>query len=355
MIRLGTATDGKTVFRLKNGLQLRISNLIAGAGLVGVVFLLAGYATSVGLAQTDLFDLLNSIMGGTLSDAKAYALWSVRLPRIVLGFLVGWAVALSGAMLQSLSRNPLADPGLFGFSQGSMIMIMILLVMAPLAPKSLVALAAILGGLCVAGLLLWLVGGERSTGLSIILMGIALETVLSSVGALLILYLPPEMSSTLSEWMAGSLFQANWALISSFLPLFLLSLAGVFLVGGKMAVYDLGSDMALALGEPVGRSRPLILLFAVLLSAASVTAVGPLAFLGMLAPHIAGFLSPSIARARLFLSGLMGGILVVAADLLTRGFAGEFPLPLGLSLTVLGAPLFMIGLRLQSLRKLQFH
>lgn len=355
MIRAGTATDGRRVLRLGSGLQIRLGNLFAGAGLVLMALLLAGYATGIGLTPTGIADLFRALHGGALSDSEGYALWTVRLPRIVLGFMVGWAVALSGALLQSLARNPLADPGLFGFSQGSILMIMLLLIVAPVAPKALVAVAAVAGGLCVAGLLLWLVGGERSGGLSIVLMGIALETVLSSVGSLLLLYLPTETSIALSEWLAGSLFQANWSLIGAFAPLFLLSIAGILLIGRAMAIYDLGEDMAMALGEPVARSRPLVLLFAVLLSSAAVTAVGPLVFLGVLAPQIAGFLSPAVGRARLFLSALMGGILVVAADVLTRGLASDLPMPLGLALTLIGVPIFILALRLQALRKLHSH
>jgi len=355
MIRRGTATDGLGILRFKNGFQIKISNLVAGLGLAMAAVLLAVYSLQIGLTKTGISDFLAIFVGAELSDAKVYALIDVRLPRILVGFMVGWAVALSGAVLQSLARNPLADPGLFGFSQGSMIMIMLLLIVVPLAPKSLVALAAVAGGLCVAGLLLWLVGGGRSSGLAIVLMGIAVETVLSSFGTLLILYLPPETSLALSEWLAGSLFQANWSLIAAFLPLFFLSLAGILIAGRALPAYDLGNEMAMALGEPVARSQPMLLLFAVVLSAAAVTAVGPLMFLGILAPHIAAFLSPATGRARLVLSGLTGGILVVAADTLTRGVAVGLPMPLGLSLTIIGVPLFIIALRLQALRKFQSH
>lgn len=355
MIRFSTATDGRPVLRLANGLQIRTDNLLAGAGLLAVGLILAITSAGLGTEDTGIGDLWAALIGDFVPDAKSYALLDVRLPRILLGFMVGWAVALSGAVLQSLARNPLADPGLFGFSQGSMIMIMLLMLLLPLAPKSLIAVAAVVGGLCVAGLLLWLVGGARTTGLAIVLMGIAIETVLSSFGALLLLYLPTETSIVLSEWLAGSLFQASWTLVTAFMPLFLLSLAGVLFIGRALTAYDLGGDMAMAIGEPVARSRPLLLLFAVILSAAAVTAVGPLMFLGVLAPHIAVFLSPATGRSRLLLSGLMGGILVVAADALTRSLAAGVPLPLGLSLTLIGVPLFILALRFQALRKLQSH
>ncbi|SHM95125.1 iron complex transport system permease protein [Roseibium suaedae] len=355
MIKMTRATDGKRVLRLANGLQLGTGNLLAGLFLLLAALTLAAASTGLGLTHTGLSDLVRSLFGENLAGAEDFALWTVRLPRIILGFMVGWAVALSGAMLQSIAKNPLADPGLFGFSQGSMLMIMLLLVLMPAAPKSMVTLAALFGGLSVAALLLWLVGGERSSGLSIVLMGIAVETVLSSFGALLLLYLPTETSIALSEWLAGSLFQANWSIIAFFVPLFAASVVAAFLLGPAMAAYDLGTNMAMALGEPVRQSRPLVLLAAVVLNAAAVTAVGPLIFLGVLAPHIASFLSPAVARARLFLSGLMGGILVIAADALTRSTDGALPLPLGLALTLVGVPLFILTLRLQALRKLQSH
>ncbi len=354
-MRRGFATSGKPVLRFDNGLAIRIGNLRAGIALTLVAIALAAFSLGIGSTDAGLPDFLRSIAGTQIGDDQFYAIWSVRLPRIVLGFMVGWAVGLAGAMLQSVARNPLADPGLFGLSQGSMITIMLLLVLAPAAPKPMMALAALGGGLSVAVLLVWLVGGERSSGLAILLMGIAIESVLSSFGSLLILYTPSETSIALSEWMAGSLFQANWSAIAAFAPLLLVSVVGIVLTGRALSAYDLGNDMALALGEPVGRSRPLILAFSVLLSAAAVTAVGPLTFLGVLAPHLAGFVTPAISRARLLLSALMGGILVVAADTLTRGLVSDIPMPIGLALTLVGVPLFILALRLQALRRMQSH
>ncbi|MBB2972791.1 iron ABC transporter permease [Mesorhizobium sp. RMAD-H1] len=354
-MRRDHATDGKPVLRFASGLQVRVGNLKAGLGLLITATLLATLSAGLGVTQAGIPDLLRALTGTEIGDAQTYALWTVRLPRIVLGFMAGWAVALAGAMLQSIARNPLADPGLFGLSQGSMTMIMILFVLAPTAPKVMIALAAMAGGLGVAMLLIWLVGGERSSGLAILLMGIAIESMLSSVGSLLILYMPPEASLALSEWMAGSLFKASWPTIAIFAPLILLSIAGIFLFGRALSAYDLGNETAMAIGEPVGRSRPVLLAFAVLLSAAAVTAVGPLTFLGVLAPHLAGFISPAISRARLFLSALMGGILVIAADAMTRGLVGDIPMPIGLSLTIIGVPLFILALRFQALRKMQTH
>lgn len=350
---LTRALDGRRVLRTRRGLQIRLGNLAAAVTLAVATVVLAVVSLGIGAIAIGPVDLLAAVFGPALTDDQAFALWDVRLPRLLMGFMAGWCVAMTGAILQSLARNPLADPGLFGLNQGSMVVIMLLLVFVPDAPRGLIPFAAVTGGLGVAVLLLWLVGGGRTSGLAILLMGIAIETVLSSVGSILILYTPRETSYALSDWMAGSLFQASLTTTAIFAPWFLLSLPAAILIGRALRCYDLGAETAMALGEPATWTRPLLLVLSVLLSAAAVTAVGPLVFLGVIAPHLAGFLSPANGRARLILAGLTGGLLVIAADALTRSIGGDMGLPIGLSLTMIGVPLFILSLRLRALKTLR--
>ncbi|MEN5278653.1 iron ABC transporter permease [Brucella sp. TWI432] len=346
---LDVAIDGRTIIRLHNGLALRQRDLLAGAALFLIMLALIILSLNVGDIHVGLTDILPVIFGQAADHDQNYAILTVRLPRIILGFMAGWSAALAGAVLQSVARNPLAEPGLFGISAGSMTMILILLAFAPAAPKAYVVLAALGGGLAVTCVLLLLVGRGHVDGLAILLMGIAVGTVLTSVDSFLLLYLPAELSYNLASWMAGSLFQANWETILFFLPLIALSIIGIVIFGAALNCYELGNHLAMALGEPVHFSRPVILFFAVLLSASSVTAVGPLSFLGILAPQLTGFLTGATGRARLFLAALMGGNLVIAADILTRlSFGGRVSLPLGLSFTLIGVPLFLAILRLRS-------
>lgn len=349
------STDGRSVLRWRSGLEIRIDTLWATLLLFACATVLASIAVSVGATETGFQDLLEFLTGARLDESRIFALMEVRLPRVVLGFMAGWCVALTGAMLQSLSQNPLADPGLLGLSQGAMVTILLLLIFVPTAPTGLVPAAAILGGLGIAVLLIWLTGGGHSDGLAILLMGIAVETVLSSVTSIMILYLPPETSFAVSDWLAGSLFQASWKVIAALALWFALSLPAILLLGRALSCYDLGEETAMSLGEPVQRSKPLILFTAVLLTSAAVTAVGPLAFLGVMAPHLANAVSPSTGRARLVLSGLTGGVLVIGADALTRAIAGNISIPIGLALTLLGVPLFIISMRLRAVFNLQRH
>lgn len=281
----------------------------------------------------------------------SYALWQVRLPRIVLGWSVGCAVALTGAFMQSLVQNPLADPGLLGLSQGALVAMILSLVLAPGLSHHLLPLVALAGGLTVGGLVIWLTRSAEQAGMAVLLMGIAIETVLSSVSTVLSLYTPPEVSASLAAWMAGSLILADWARVWSFLPWGLLCIPAILIYGPATRLFDLGDAVAQSLGEETSRSRPAILFLAVLITSASVTAVGPLAFLGVLGPHLAMFLNRATGRPRLVQSALMGGLLVVAGDTLSRLVSHNIALPLSLSLTLIGAPLFIISLRFRNLTR----
>ncbi|WP_369805235.1 MULTISPECIES: FecCD family ABC transporter permease [Bartonella] len=345
--------DGRLSIRFFNGKELILRNLVTGLFLIISIFILFLISLNLGTIDTGLHDFWRLMRGEEIEQQSYFALWDVRLPRLALAFLIGWCVAVSGAILQPIARNPLADPGLFGISHGSLTTTILLLAFVPAASRVLIAFASLAGGLGTAILLIVLVGNRHAGGLVILLMGIAVATVLASVNSFLILYLPTEASYNASSWMAGSLFQANWLSVTAFIPLFLFSLVAMLIAGHSLNRYDLGNELALALGEPVIVSRPLLLLFAVLLSAASVTIVGPLAFLGILAPQLAQFLTGANGSGRLYLSGLVGANLIIGADIISKN-ATTISMPLGLTTTILGVPLFIVVLRLRTLRQ-YFH
>lgn len=355
MMQVLRSDDGYQVVRLTSGLQVRVYHLLVCVVMALLTLVIGVVSVSVGSTATSFHDLWLFATGQLGDSDRVYAIWDVRLSRIVLGFMAGWCVALTGAMLQSLAQNPLADPGLLGLSQGAMVMILVWMVFFPMHSRTWLPFAAFGGSLGVALLLLVLVGRQHANGLAIVLMGIAVETTLSSVTAILLLYTPAETSVALSTWMAGSLFYSSWDAIAGFVPWFIASLVALLLTGHVLRTYDLGDHMAMALGENIRRSRPLVLLVTVMLTAAALTAVGPLMFLGIMAPHLMNFIAPSTGRIRLVLSGMMGGLLVVCADTLTRTIAGDIALPVGLSLMMIGIPVFIITLRLRHLRRVRAY
>lgn len=344
-----TATlDGHRLLRVA-GMQMRRVDLLVALALMALAAGLIVASLTVGTTPVGLADILP---GAERSEAQDYALLSLRLPRALTGFVAGIAVAVSGAMLQSLTRNPIADPGLLGLSQGTLLAIMGVLVLAPDLPAALVPPVGCAGGLAVALFLSRLTGqGRGGDALAILLLGLAVETTLSSITAIVILYAPEDLSFAISVWLAGSLYQAGWHSLAAMLPWLLLALPLLFVAGPMLRLLELGEERTLALGLSLPPARLAILAATVLLTSAAVSVTGPLAFLGIMAPHIAGFLRPSSGRARLVLSGLVGGSFVVAADMLSRGLGTEIGLPVGLCLTLLGVPLFIVILRLRSLRR----
>lgn len=354
-MHLGRGVDGKRALLFDSGLRVKLHNLLAFIVLLMLSIMIALVSLASGSTQLSVPETIVILFTGPAAQGDAVVIWDIRLPRILLGLMAGWCIALTGAMMQSITKNPLADPGILGLSQGSMVMIIALLVFFPAVPSSFYPLAGMVGGLFIGFMLLALVGKNSSGGLPVLLMGIALETTLSSLTMILVLYTDPETSSALSRWYAGSLFNSSWKSIENLAPWFVLSLPVILVLGFSLKSYALGDQVAMAIGEPVKWSRPLILLATVLLTSASAAAVGPIIFLGVMAPHLAEFLSPSSGRARLLLSAMMGGILVVAADLVSRTAASDIALPTGLSVVLIGAPAFIIILRIRAFKRTYNH
>ncbi|MGP9806209.1 FecCD family ABC transporter permease [Paracoccus sp. NSM] len=346
--RLIRPVDGRTRLHL-GPVAPRVGNLIAGVSLA--IACLAVALVSLIHARTGVqaTDLLAALLGRD-ADPAALDILDLRAPRVVLALVTGFIVAVAGAILQTLARNPLAEPGLLGLSQGAVVATMLLAALVPAATLAQQSLAATGGALLTGVTILALVGPGRAAGLSILLMGIAVQTVLASVSALLLVHAPPDLSYRLAAWSMGALDRASWPLILGYLPWAFLTVPLLILAGPSLRAYDLGEDLARALGEPLGMRRVAILLAVVALTGASTAAAGPLLFLGVMAPHLATYLSPASGTARLVLSGLVGALLVALADLAARLAMPVLPLPLGLCLVLIGVPAFAASLRLAGSR-----
>ena len=341
------ALDGRRLIVLPGGGAMRLADVLAAAGLALAVVVLGAASLNVGGTALDIGTILRGLSGGALPADQAFALFEVRLPRLALALLAGACVALSGALLQGLVQNPLADPGILGLSQGAMLVVLLMLIFAPATPAQGLGPAALAGGAGVAVCLRGL-GGGGAAGLGVLLLGIGVESVLSSVSTLLLVYTPPEASLQMGQWMAGSLFRASPEAVRALLPWALAAIPAVIILGPGLRALDLGEDRARTLGVRVGLLRPGVLGAAVLLSSAAILWVGPLSFLGIMAPQLAGALTGASGRARLVLSALTGGLLVVAADLLARLADPGIAVPIGLALSVTGVPFFLVVLRLKT-------
>ncbi len=316
---------------------------------LGIIFAM-GWSIQSGTESVSFIEVLQSFVGYDLGADKEFAIYDNRMPRIIMAGLVGCCVAMVGAILQSLMRNPLADPGLLGLSQGSILTIMVTMFYFPNLPHIYYPWFALLGGLAVGFLLLFLVGKHNQGGIAILLMGIALETVLSSISSIMILHFDVTRSYNIAQWAQGSLFYSSWDYVLEFMVWFTLALAGLIFLCKPLRVYDLGDQMALSLGERITVSKPILLIFTVLITAASVSAVGPMAFLGVLCPHLVDFVTKASGRSRVFLSGMVGAFVLIIADYITRTNLTYLYMPIGMTIIMVGVPLFIVTLRLRYLQ-----
>lgn len=317
-------------------LSLVASALLAartGAFPIGAREALAIVASRVGLPTLAPF-----------TDAQADVLLSLRLPRVLLGALVGASLAASGAALQGLLRNPLVDPGLLGISSGAALVTAAMLVLAGphLAGAGLFAqpLAAFVGALAATGAVLWL--GARGTGgtARVVLAGVAINALCGAATGALTFVADDAQLRGLTFWSMGSLGAASWPAVAAVAPFALASLVALPRLGAALDALALGESDAALLGVRVARVRAAVIALVALAVGAAVAFTGVVGFVGLVVPHLARPLLGVSHGALLVGSALLGASLLVLADAAARTLVAPAELPLGLVCAAAGAPFF---------------
>jgi iron complex transport system permease protein len=309
-----------------------------------IVCLLMGMLTlrwgSVALSTTEVWHALF----GTEETATTNIVWTLRLPRLILGLLVGLSLALCGVLLQAVMQNPLADPGIIGVSAGGGLVAVILVILFPQASGWLPAAAA-LGGLGAAlGIyaLAWRGGGISP--LRLILAGVAVNAFLSALmGILMLLY--SERVPAVLGWMAGSLNGRSWPHVQLLWPYACAAGLLACLSARFLNLLLLGEERAAALGIRLTRVRVALSAVAAVLAAGVVSIGGLIGFVGLIVPHFCRLLVGADHRFLLPTAVLVGAALVVSADLCARACFAPLELPVGTMLALLGAPYFLWLLR----------
>ena len=288
-------------------------------------------------------DALRSVAGDPPSDMAATVVWEFRLPRALAAALAGALLAGSGAVLQTVIRNPLADPSLVGVSQGAGLAVVSVIVVYPETPIALHPLLAFGGALAVAALIQSMSARHKgSSTMRFILMGIGIAAFLGAITQAMLTYGELNRAMAALGWLAGSIHAAGWG------DLYVLSLSLVVLIpvliwaARPLAALRLGPEIATGLGVPVRRDRALLLTLAVALAASAVAMVGPIGFVGLIAPHLARCLARSGPGLHLALSLATGAALISTADLIGRVAFAPVQIPAGLLTSVVGAPVFGI-------------
>lgn len=311
--------------------------------LIGLLLLGCLAALSVSLALGPVAipaaDLAAAVMGGG-DPADRVVLWEIRLPRALCAFAVGAALGLSGAALQGLLRNPLAEPGVLGVSAMAALFATISIYYG-LAGAGLAPLAAILGALAATGLLAAAASRTRSM-LTLILIGVGLSSFAGALMALILNFAPNPFSlADLINWSLGSV--ANRSLID-------LAFAAPFLIGGALilitarkglAVLSLGEEAASAVGLNLSRARLLVILGSGLATGAAVSLAGAIGFIGIVAPHLVRPLVGHDPSRVLIPAGLLAGLILMLADIIVRLTPTNVELKLGVVAALVGAPAFI--------------
>jgi iron complex transport system permease protein len=327
--------------------RLRVGWLAAGVAALLVAGLAALVVGPVAIAPLDAVRAAVGLDTG-LSDTQLNILREIRLPRIVLGMLVGATLSVSGASYQGVFRNPLADPYLLGAAAGAGLGVTLVIVTTASGGATPVTtpIAAFVGALLAVALTyaLGAAGSGRASTSSLILAGVAVASFLTAVQT----YVQQRNLDTIRQvysWILGRMTTAGWHEVRLLLPYALLTFLVLLSQRRALDVLAVGDDEATTLGLDARRSRLIVVVAASLGTAAAVSVSGLIAFVGIIVPHTVRLLAGSSHRVVLPLSMLFGGAFLVLADLLARTIAAPAEIPIGVVTAFFGAPFFVLVLR----------
>ncbi|GGF54048.1 iron-enterobactin transporter membrane protein [Azorhizobium oxalatiphilum] len=330
---------------------MRPRRLLRAAGVLALSLALLALAVLAGLAAgakpLSPAAVLSALMGQG-SDEALIIVRELRLPRVLLGLAVGAALAVAGAIIQSATRNPLGDPGLLGINAGASLAVVVGAgVLGLTGTGALLALAAMGAGL--AALAVGTVAGGLKGGVppvQLTLAGVAVGALCFGLAQGFALS-DPERFDLVRNWRVGALAGDARVILPAVLPAIGAGLALAALLAPRLNVLTLGADRAAALGLSVARTQVLSLLAVILLAGGATAAAGPIAFVGLAAPHMARRLTLADERQVLANAAVLGAALLIAADALGRSLAAPSEVPAGVVTALIGAPVLIALARLR--------
>ncbi|CAG9608713.1 FecCD family ABC transporter permease [Pseudoneobacillus rhizosphaerae] len=312
--------------------------------LILILFIISLNMGVVRIAPLDVFKTLF----GMGSPRDELVLVDFRLPRMLLALVIGAALAVSGAILQGVSKNDLADPGILGINTGAGFAVILFIYFFQGSMNNvstfgilLMPLFALMGAVTAAFLIYALAWKKGIDPVRLILVGIGVN---SGFGAVIIIFqlkMNPQDFMQAAVWLSGDIWGANWKFVSIISPLILLLLPFAFYKSHVLNLLNLGDQVAIGLGIRVERERRFLLLVAVALAGFGVAAGGGIAFLGLVAPHIAKRLMGPKHQMFLPVTALLGSLLLLVADTLGKNILAPTEIPVGIVVAILSAPYFI--------------
>lgn len=312
-------------------LTLILAGLIAVASVMGIL---------LGETVFDMAQMIQALVEP--GSGPAEVLWQVRAPRVATALMVGAALGLSGAVMQGLLRNPLADPGVLGVSASAALAAAAAIVLGAAAVPGAVEIAALVGA-GLAGSLLILFSARVRSPEALILFGVAVSSFAGAAAALIFNLSPsPIATAEVMGWLLGSVQNRSWIDVAWVTPAVLVAGALAALAAPGLRMLTLGEETAGTSGLPMAHLRRLALLATALATGAAVAVAGVIGFVGLAAPHLVRSAVQGDPGRLLLPSALAGGLMLVVADLLARMTPTDQELKLGVFTALVGAPLFAL-------------
>lgn len=300
---------------------------------------------SVGYSTVSINRILPTLFGMG-SFEEEFILFSVRLPRILITLLAGIALAVSGSILQSITQNDLADPGIIGINSGAGVGVALFFLYFPMDAGSFVYMLPLVAfaSAFIIALLIYLFSYQKGAGIQpikLILVGVGFSMACSGAMVVLISSAERERVDFIAKWLAGSIWGTDWPYIVALLPWILILLPFVLWKANKLDLLSFSEEVAVGVGVSVHRERSLLLLTAVALAAAAVSVTGGISFIGLMAPHIAKQLVGPKNGLFIPIAMLIGGGLLLIADTIGRNIAEPEGIAAGIITALIGAPYFI--------------
>ncbi len=307
-----------------------------------LLLILIGLFSMVGSVNLSLTEIIQALINQD-NRMVTTIVYKMRLPRNILAALVGANLAVSGVLLQSVMKNPLADPGITGVSSGASVAAIVILLMLP-AYTNFLPIFAFLGGAIACALVYIMAWKNGLKPERIVLAGVAVNTILGGFISLLSTLFSDKIQSAIL-WLNGSLATKTWADVELLAGYSIIGLIIALFLVRSTNVLQLGDEVAKNLGFNVNRTRLLISGVAVFLAAISTSVVGIISFVGLIVPHIARMLMGSDHKYTIPFSMVLGGIVLLIADTLARTVGGSIEIPVGVITSIVGGPFFLYLLR----------
>lgn len=308
--------------------------------IVIILLILSSIATlSVGAVFIKPIEAIKSVF-----SQDNFILNEYRLPRMWLALIVGSSLAISGALIQGVVRNALASPDVIGITKGASLSAVTIIMLFPSAPLFVLPFGSFAGALCISLILTLLISKFNVKGSKLALIGLAIGAICTAIVQYLLIRNPLDANTAL-VWLTGSLYGHNMSNVWVILPWFIIALPLIFYYCHQLDILTLGDEVATALGSKVKKVKMILLFLAVVLAGASISVVGGLSFLGLIAPHIARRIVGHKHIHITIMSGLIGALLLTISDCLAKGIHPPIDIPVGVVVAIVGVPYFLFLLR----------